>query len=180
MNFSTEQFTATHQANLQAFEGLTTQAFAGIEKLVELNMSASKAVMDDSFRHAQEVLGAKTAQELLGLQSGLLKPLLDKSAAYAQNVQTIVSDSGAALTKTVEAKTADAQKAFNDAVESLAKNAPAGTEFIVAAFKNGLTAGQSAVESAQASAKKTVEVAQSNFTAAATQTAEVVKKATKA
>jgi len=180
MNNTAEQFTATNKANLQALEGMTTQAFSGIEKLVELNMTASKALLSESFRHIQSVLGAKDAQELLALQSGLLKPLAEKSAAYAQHVQTIVTGSGAEFIKAVEAKTAEAQKAFNGVVENLAKNAPAGSESAVAAFKNALTAGQNAVESAQTSAKKAVEVAQSNFTAVATQTADAVKKATKA
>lgn len=179
MNNTSEQFIATNKANLQALEGLTTQTFAGVEKLVELNMTASKALLGESFSHLQAVLGAKDAQELLALQAGLLKPLAEKSAAYGQHVQTIFTSSSAELTKAVEAKTAEAQKAFSGAVETLAKNAPAGTESAVAAFKSALTAGQNAAESAQASAKKAVEVAQSNFTAAATQAVDAVNKATK-
>ena len=180
MNNTAEQFTTTNKANLQALEGFAAQAFAGVEKLIELNMTASKAVMGESFSHAQALLAAKDAQELLALQSSVLKPLAEKSAAYVQHVQTIVAGSSAELTKTVEAKTAEAQKAFNSALESLAKNAPAGTESAVAAFKSALTAGQNAVESAQTSAKKAVEVAQSNFTTATAQSADAVKKAVKA
>lgn len=180
MNTTAEQFVATNQANVQALEGLTSQAFAGVEKLVELNMTAAKALLAESFSHFKAVLSAKDAQELLALQSGLLTPLAEKSAAYAQHVQSIVADSGAEFTKTVEAKTAEAQKGFNDVLDNLAKNAPAGTESAVAAFKDALTAGQSAVESAQTSAKKAVEEAHSNFKAAATQTVDAVKKATKA
>lgn len=179
MSYSIEQFTATSKDNLQALESLTTQAFAGVEKLVELNMATSKSILGESFGHVQAVLGAKDAQEVQALQAGLLKPLADKSAAYAQNVQTIVTDSGAEFTKAVEAKTAEAQKAFGDVVENLAKNAPAGSESAVAAFKNALTAGQNAVESAQASVKKAVEAAQSNFTTASAQASEAVKKASK-
>lgn len=180
MTYSAEQFSATNKANLQALEGFTTQAFAGVEKLVELNMAAAKAAMGESFSHVQAVLGAKDAQELLALQSGLVQPLAEKSAAYAQHVQTIVTGSGAEFTKAVEAKTAEAQKAFGGVLENLAKNAPAGSESAVAAFKNALTAGQNAVESAQASTKKALEAAQSNFTTAATQATDAVKKATKA
>lgn len=179
MKNTAEQLIATNQANLQALQGLTTQAYAGVEKLVELNMATSKAALGESFNHVQAVLGAKDAQELIALQSGLLKPLADKSAAYAQNVQTIVSGSSAEFTKAVESKTAEAQKAFTGAVETLAKNAPAGSETAVAAFKSALTAGQNAVETAQASVKKAAEAAQTNFTAAATQAADAVKKATK-
>jgi phasin family protein len=180
MNNIAEQFIATDKANLQALEGFTTQAFAGVEKLVELNLAASKAALGETFNHVQAALGAKDPKELLSLQSGLLKPLADKSAAYAQHVQTIVTGSGAEFTKAVEAKTAEAQKAFGGMMDNLTKNAPAGSETAVAAFKNALTAGQNALESAQAQAKKAVETAQSNFTAAATQAADAVKKATKA
>lgn len=180
MTYSAEQFSATNKANLQALEGFTTQAFAGVEKLVELNMAAAKAAMGESFSHVQAVLGAKDAQELLALQSGLVKPLAEKSAAYAQHVQTIVTGSGAEFTKAVEAKTAEAQKAFGGVLENLTKNAPAGSESAVAAFKNALTAGQNAVESAHASTKKALEAAQSNFATAATQATDAVKKATKA
>ena len=35
MNNTAEQFVATNKTNLQAFEGLTSQAFAGFEKLVD-------------------------------------------------------------------------------------------------------------------------------------------------
>ena len=179
MKNTAEQFAATNKANLQALEGFTTQAFAGVEKLVELNMAASKAALNESFSHVQAVLGAKDAQELLALQAGLIKPLTEKTAAYAQHVQTIVTGSSAGFTKAVEAKTAEAQKAFGSALENLTKNAPAGSESAVAAFKNAMTASQNALESAQTQAKKAVETAQSNYMAAATLAADAVKKATK-
>ncbi len=180
MNNTAEQFIASSKANMQALEGFTSQAFAGVEKLVELNLATSKTVMGESFSHVQSILGAKDAQQLQAIQAGLLKPLAEKSAAYFQHVQTIATGSGAEFTKAVEAKMAEAQKAFGGVVENLAKNAPAGTESAVAAFKSAMTAGQNAVESAQASAKKVVETAQSNFTAAANQTVDAVKKASKA
>lgn len=173
------QFTTSSKANFGALEGLASQTFAGVEKLVELNLATTKAVMGESFSHIQSVLGAKDAQELLALQSGLLKPLAEKSASYFRHVQTIATSSGADLKKAVEAKMAEAQNTFGDAVENMSKNAPAGSESAVAAFKNAMTAGQNAMETAQASAKKAVEVAQSNFTAVAAQAVDAVTKAAK-
>jgi len=178
MKNTAEQFTVTNQANLQALQGFTTQAFAGLEKLVELNMAASKAMMEESFGHTQAVLAAKDPKELLALQAGLLKPLADKSSAYAQHVQAILTGSTAEFTKAVEAKTAEAQKAFVGVLDNMAKNAPAGSESAVAAFKSALTASQSALETAQVQAKKAMETAQTSFNAAATQAADAIKKAT--
>lgn len=179
MNNIAEQFNTTNKANLQALQGFATEAFAGVEKLVELNLAASKAALGETFSHVQSTLGAKDAQELLALQAGMFKPMADKAAAYAQHVQSIVTGSGAEFTKAVEAKTAEAQKAFAGVLENLSKNTPAGSETAVAAFKNAMVTGQNAFESAQTQAKKAIESAQSNFAAAATQATDAVKKATK-
>ena len=180
MNNFAEQFVTTNKANLQALQGFTTQAFAGLEKLVELNLAASKAALGETFIHVQAALGAKDPQEFLALQAAVFKPMADKTAAYAQHVQAIMTDSGAGFTKAVETKTAEAQKAFASAMDNMTKNVPAGSETAVAAFKNAMTAGQNAFESAQVQGKKAIETAQSNFAAVATQASDAVKKATKA
>lgn len=177
MNNFTEQFATSNKSNLEAVEGLATTAYAGVEKLVELNMASSKAILSESFAHAHAVLGAKDAQQLIALQTNFIKPMAEKSAAYFQHLQSIATGTGSEISKALEAKTAEAQKAFGGVVENLAKNAPAGSEAAVAALKSALTAGQNAVETAKTSAKKVVEAAQTNFTAATTQAVDAVKKA---
>ena len=62
-----DQITATNKANLDTAQGLATKSFAGFEKLVELNMAAAKALMTESFSHAQAVLAAKDLQASDGL-----------------------------------------------------------------------------------------------------------------
>jgi phasin family protein len=176
MTYTAEQFMAANKANVDALEGLTAQAYSGFEKLVELNMAASKAVLGESFGHVQAILGAKDAQEVLALQTGLIRPLTEKTAAYGQQVYSLAAGTSGELMKAFEAKAADAKSSFSKAVEDLVKNAPAGTETAVAAFKNAMAAGQSIIETAQNSAKKAMEVAEFNVTEAA----EVVDVAPKA
>ncbi|MFZ4481044.1 MAG: phasin family protein [Rhodoferax sp.] len=179
MNNNFEQFAAGSKANMQALENLTSQAYSSVEKLVELNLATSKALLGESFSHLQSFMGAKNAQELQALQSGLLQPLAEKSASYFQHVQTIATGNGAEFTKAFEAKIAQAQNTFGSVVENLSRNAPAGTESAMAAFKSALSAGQNAVETAQASAKQAAEMAQTNFTKAAAQAVDAVTKATR-
>jgi phasin family protein len=180
MTNNTEQFIATGKANANALEGLASQAYTSVEKLVELNLTASKALLSESFGHVNAVLAAKDPQEFLALQSGVLKPLAEKSVAYFQHVQNILSGSGTEFFKAVEANAAEAQKTFSGIVEDLAKNAPAGAESAVAAFKSALSAGQNAFESARVTTQKAIEAAQSQFTAATTQVAETTRKARQA
>ena len=42
-----EQVMASHKANVETLFGLTNTAFEGVEKLVELNLSASRATLSD-------------------------------------------------------------------------------------------------------------------------------------
>jgi phasin family protein len=178
MNFNAEQFAATNKANLEALKGVTTQAYAGFEKMVELNMAATKALVGETFSHAQAVMAAKDPQQFMGLQSGLVQPLAEKTVAYGRHVRTIATDASAEFTKAVEAKVAESQKAFATLMDTAVKNAPAGSETAVAAFKSALSTSQNAIESAKTSAKTALETAESAFTAAADQAVKAVAAAT--
>lgn len=160
-----DQITATNKANLETLQGLSAKSFAGVEKLVELNLAAAKAMMTESFSHAQAVLAAKDLQQVMSLQTSLVSPMAEKSVAYSRHVYGIAVEAGAEFTKAFEGKAAEAQKAFNQAVETAAKNAPAGTESAVAVVKSALASSQSAIESAQSAAKQAMAAAESNIAA---------------
>jgi phasin family protein len=166
MNNVAEQFAATQKANLEAFNGLSQKAFAGFEKLVELNMAAGKAVMAESMANLQALSSAKDPQAFIALQSGLAQPLTEKSTSYSRHVYEIVSGTGAEFSKAFESKAAESQKAVTSFVESSLKNAPAGSEAAVALFKSSLDASNNALESAQKAAKQAAQTVESNINAA--------------
>ena len=64
-----EQILASHKANVETLFGLTNKAFEGVEKLVELNVGAAKAALNESATQTQAALSVKDAQELLALQA---------------------------------------------------------------------------------------------------------------
>ncbi|MGS5086617.1 phasin family protein [Hydrogenophaga sp. A37] len=179
MNNPAEQLIAANKANLEALEGAAKKAYTGVEKLVDLNMAASKAALGESFSYAHAVMAVKTPQEFMTLQTSFFQPLAEKSVAYFQHVQSIATEGSADFTKQVEAKMAEAQKAFGASVDQLVKSAPAGSETAVAAFQSALSNGQKAVEQTQAAIKKATTAAQANFTAASKQATDLAKKASK-
>jgi hypothetical protein len=85
-------------------------------------------------------LSVKDAQELLALQSGLLQPLAEKTAAYSRHLYDIASGTSAEFTKAVEAQAGDAQAKFMSVVDNAAKIAPAGSETAVAMMKSSVAA----------------------------------------
>ena len=50
-----EQVMASHKANIETLFGLTNKAFEGVEKIVELNLAASKAALSDASSHTQSL-----------------------------------------------------------------------------------------------------------------------------
>ncbi len=167
MNNPAEQIMAASKANMEALEGAVNKAIVGTEKLVELNMAVSKDAISESISHAKAAMEAKSPQELMSLQTEMLKPLAEKTTAYFQSVQSMATEGSADVTKQIEAKMAEAQKAFGESVEQLVKSAPTGSESAVAAFQAALSNSQKAMESAQAAFKQATETAQANFAAAA-------------
>jgi phasin family protein len=174
-----EQVVASHKANLETLFGLTAKAFEGVEKIVELNLTASKAALSEASGHTQSVLSVKDVQELLALQSGLFQPLAEKTAAYSRHLYDIASGTGAEFTQTFEAQAADAQKKFTALVDSAAKNAPAGSESFVAIVKSSVAAANNALESVQKAVKQATEVAETNFNNVAATATSAAKPASK-
>ena len=170
-----EQILAAQKANVETLFGLTTRAFEGVEKLVELNVTASRAALAEAAESAGSFLNVKDAQELLALQAALFQPLADKTAAYSRHLYDITSATGAEFGKAVEDQVAEAQKKFLAVVDNASKNAPAGSETAVAVFKSAVAAGNNALESVQKAVKQATDVAEANFNAVAAQAANASK-----
>src|SRR6476620_5361437 len=99
MALTADQILAAQKANLETLFGLTTKAFEGVEKLVELNVTASRAALEEAAETTQSLLSAKDAQELLALQAALFQPLAEKTAAYSRHVYDIAAGTGAEFGK---------------------------------------------------------------------------------
>ena len=168
MNFSNDQLIATQKSSVEAFAGLSEKAFASLEKLTELNMAASKALISESISHLQALTEVKDVQAFVALQSSMAKPMAEKAASYSRHLYDIVSGSSAEFTKVFESASAESQKTVTQLLETSLKNAPAGSEAAVAVIKSAMTAGNNAVETAQKSAKQAVQLVESNISALST------------
>lgn len=174
-----EQIIAAQKANVETLFGLTQKAFEGVEKLVELNVQATKAALAETANNAQAVMSVKDAQELLTLQASLFQPLAEKTVAYSRHLYDIASGTGAEFGKAAEAQATEAQAKFMSLVDNAAKNAPAGSETAVAVMKSAVSAANNAMESVQKAVKQATEMAEANFnsvTASAVSAAKTTAK----
>jgi len=174
-----EQIVAAQKANIETLFGLTQKAFEGVEKLVELNVQATKAAMAEAANNTQAMMSVKDAQELLTLQASLMQPLAEKTVAYSRHLYDIASGTSAEFGKAAEAQTTDAQKKFMAIVDNAAKNAPAGSETAVAVMKSAVSAANNAMESVQKAVKQATEMAETNFNTVTSQAVTATKAAAK-
>ncbi|MDO9071877.1 MAG: phasin family protein [Rubrivivax sp.] len=177
--FTPEQVAAAQKANLETLFGLTSKAFEGVEKLVELNMQVARTTLAELAESTQAALSVKDAQELLNLQASLLQPSAEKAAAYSRHVYEILAGTNAEVVKAAEVTMADSQKKVLALVDTAVKNAPAGSENAVAMMKSAVAAANNAFESVQKAAKQATEVAEANFTTLTNQAVKASQTATK-
>ncbi len=134
-----EQFAAAQKANLETLFGLTTKAFEGVEKLVELNLQVVKSTLAESQENAQRALSVKDAQELLALQASLTQPVpkrFCRTAAICMKSHRLRRlNSPASRKRNTKSRIARCRHSF----ENVAKNAPAGSETAVAVIKSAIT-----------------------------------------
>lgn len=166
MNFNADQLIAAQQSTVKTVANLSEKTFAGFEKLVELNLAASKAMMGDAFGNLQVLGEAKDLQALQALQTTLAQSLKENTASYNRHLYEIVSGTGAAFTSVFEAQTAQSQNAVTSLLKNSLKNAPSGSDAAVAVFKSAIDASNNAMEAAQKAAKQAVQMVESNINAA--------------
>lgn len=160
-----EQMLAAQKANIETLFGLTQKAFEGLERMLELNMQATRAALADTSSNTQALMSVKDAQELLALQASLMQPLAEKTATYSHQLYEIAAGTGGEFVKFAEHQGAEAQQKFMAVVDNVARNAPAGSETAVAVMKNAVTSANNAMETVQRAVKQATEVAQTNFQA---------------
>jgi phasin family protein len=170
-----EQVMASQKATMETLFGLTNKAFEGVEKLIELNVQASKAALAESANQAQALMGVKDAQELLAMQAGLMQPLAEKTAAYSRHLYDIASGTSAEFNKALEGQATEAQAKFMGLVDGATKNAPAGSEVATAVLKSTVAAANNAFESVQKAVKQATDMAEANFAAVSNTAVNAVK-----
>lgn len=117
-----EQFAATNKANVETLLTLANNAFASAERFAALNLNTARSILEDGLANSKALLGAKDAQEFLGLQAALVQPLVEKAVAYNRSVYEIASQGQEEVSKLVEAQVAELNKSVAAALDKAAKS----------------------------------------------------------
>jgi phasin family protein len=169
-----EKLASANKANVETLLTLANTAFASAERLAALNLNTARTLLEESVSNAKSLLGAKDAQDLVGLQSSLGQPAVEKIVAYSRSVYEIATQTQEEISKVFEGQFAELNKNVASALDIAAKNAPAGSDVAVAAVKSAIAAANSAFDSMTKAAKQVTEIAEANVAAATNATVRAV------
>jgi phasin family protein len=103
------------------------------ERLMGLNLNATRSAYEDAINYLRAVSSAKDPQELFSLNAAAAQPALEKALAYSRSVYEVVAKGQDHFTKLVQEQTSDLNKGFASFLDQYSKSAPGGSDIAVAA-----------------------------------------------
>ena len=164
-------------SQLTAFHHLAQNSFAGVEKLIELNVSVAKTSIEDANLTFKQMLEAKDPNAFFGSAQSA-QPASDKARAYVQQVSDIASDIRAEFSKAVESHVAETNRTFTALVEEASKNAPAGSDSGFAMLKSVMTKATEGYEQMTLATKQTAASIEDTMSNTVKHFPQVVTKST--
>lgn len=159
LNQFSSQIVALNQANVATISKITAPLLAGTEKLINLQLSATKALIEENLKLANALSDVKSYQA--GSVANLPKPNLDGALGYLNSVYDVVSETQATVSQVIEASVKEFGVNLTDNVEKLVATAPAGagSEAAVTSVKSLVTAANTAFDQFSKASKQVVELA---------------------
>lgn len=162
-----EQFSGAAKANfesqLAAVNAFQAKAFESVSQLIDLNLRAARATLEESTATTQQLLAAKDPRDFLALIASQSEPAAAKAVAYSRNVAGIAAAVQADLAKAAEEKAAAHARDAAGLVDQLTKNAPPGMEQAVALMKTAITNASASYEQLNKLTKQANETFEENF-----------------
>jgi phasin family protein len=155
---------------LDAWTAVGNTLFNATEKLINLNITAVKAALQDTSDSGHSLLGARDVQEFIALASSAGQPNLEKLVGYSRNAYGIASGTSAELTKILESQLSEGNRRVTEFIDFAAKNAPSGAEPAVSFIKSAVATANTAFDTATKATRQATDWAESNLAAAASAT----------
>jgi phasin family protein len=177
---ATEQFAELNQANVAQATKFAALALENAEKLIKLNLVATKAAIAQGVEGAQAAASIKDVQDLFALRAKYAESGVQHATAYSKSLYEMASEAQSQYTAMAEEAWAAYTKGVAAWVEKASKSAPAGSEVAVNAMKQGFAASTAAFDQFQKASKQVVNLADASVRAAAANASKATTKARRA
>jgi phasin family protein len=150
------------------------------EKLVDLNMTAAKASLNESSVLARQLLATSDPQEGLSLVAALPQPTATKAVAYGRHLANIACTAQTEMARATEEQITETGRRLSAVLDEASKNVPAGSENAMGMMKSTITNTVAVYEQLAKTTKQAAEAIETNMHAAVDRVAQTAEQATKA
>lgn len=154
---SAQELSKASAQNLEALLRFSEVSLNGLERLIKLQLAATKQSLEENARLAHELSGVTNSQEVMAKIHEVGNASLEKAVATTRELYEVVSQTQNALSKLTESHFSDLNKNLLAAVDQFAHNAPAGGEVGINALKSSIAATAAAFDSMTRAANQVAE-----------------------
>lgn len=177
-----ERMTSLLRANLDAqisvATTLTGTAVESLQRLVELNLNAARASLEDSTVVARQLMSAKDAQEFMTLSVAQAQPTMAKALSYSRHLADIATAAQDSLARATAEQIAEANSRLHEVVDDAARGAPAGSNNVIEMMKMAMNTASANYQRMNRTAQQAAEQAQANVASAVNQFTQAAEAAT--
>jgi phasin family protein len=163
INTAAEQFGDFSKNAVDAAMQFAHASISSAERMMALNLEATKVGLDQTSKTAKSFAGVKDVQELNTVGTKTAETGLEFFTGYSKNLYEITSAAQANFSALIEERVAGFQKLVADSLDKAAKSAPAGSDVAIAAMKQGLAASTAAMDSFSKAGKQASSYAENAF-----------------
>jgi phasin family protein len=153
---------ASLDAQLSMFTDLSRKVVEGVEQVFDLNLHVARSSLANSAAAAQQILSARSPQEMFSLVTANAQPATESAVVYGRDLAGIVSSTQAAFARAAETHIDDTSRKLLDLIDDVSKNAPAGSEQAIAFMKSAIDTANASYGRLNKSAKQAVETVEGN------------------
>lgn len=164
------------ESQFQLLNTLTGKAFEGMEKVIELNMTATRTTIDNATSAARAVGTAADPQAALSAAGAQVQPNAAQALEYNRHLAQIGEEIYAEFSKAADAQVAASRDKVQALIAEAEKNAPPGSEDAIAAMKSLLGNADASYDQIVRSARQAVEVLRDNLAASGERFAQAAER----
>lgn len=176
VNTATEQFGNFSKSAIDASMKFATASFTNAERVIALNLEATKVSLGETAKNAKSFAAIKDAQELNSLSTKTAETGVEFLMGYSKNFYEISAAAQAQYTALVEERVNVFQQSVAETLDKVTKSAPAGSDVAVTALKSGMAASTAAMDNFSKAAKQMTAFADTAFKTASDTAAKAAPK----
>ena len=157
-----EQFTDFNKSAIDTALQFTRISFDTAERLMNLQLQASKESVDQVGKNLKTISEAKDPQQFFDVRTQLAEGGVERVTSYSRTMYDVASHAQAELSQLFEGRLSEFSQNVATGIDKVVKSAPPGAEVGIAAIKSAVAATTAAVDGFTKAAKQAASFADAN------------------